>query len=214
MTAPRRRRTDASRAAARPTKAVRKRQLLASAKHVFATLGYQQTTTEAVAAAAGVTDAAFARHFPSKEALFRAVLDELRAATVARWRAETAALPDPPAKLHAVADLYLAASREHALEFRAVHRALVDSAADVEVRGLLREFFAECEVLLAGIIAEGQQSGVFRRSLDPRVGAWEMIRSGMAFTLTEPLGVPLYAESDYVQRAVDCLLHCLLKTDV
>ena len=25
---------------------------------------------------------------------------------------------------------------------------------------------------------------------------------------------PLYGESDYTQRAVDCLLHCLLKTDV
>jgi hypothetical protein len=36
----------------------------------------------------------------------------------------------------------------------------------------------------------------------------------MGFTLTEPLSVPLYGESDYTQRAVDCLLHCLLKTDV
>jgi AcrR family transcriptional regulator len=214
MSGPRRRRTDASRAAPRPTKAERKRQLLAVAKQLFLTLGYRPTTTEAVAAAAGVSDAVFARHFASKQALFEEVLQELRAATVARWQAETAALPDPPAKLHAVADLYLAASREHALEFRVVHRALVESAEDEELRALLRDFFLESETFLAGIIAEGQQSGVFRRSLDPRVGAWEMIRSGMGYTLTEPLGVPLYGENDYTQRAVDCLLHCLLKTDV
>ena len=214
MSGPRRRRTDASRAAPRPTKAERKRQLLAAAKQLFHTRGYQETTAETVAAAAGVSEAVLARHFASKKALFEELLQEFRAATVERWQAETAALPDPPAKLHAVADLYLAASREHVLEFRVVHRALVESAAEEEVRALLRDFFLESETFLAGIIAEGQQSGVFRRSLDPRVGAWEMIRSGMGFTLTEPLSMPLYGESDYTQRAVDCLLHCLLKTDV
>src|SRR5436305_1664844 len=62
--------------------------------------------------------------------------------------------------------------------------------------------------------AERQQSGVFRRSLEPRVGAWELIRTALGYTLTLPLGVPLYAEADYLPRAIECLLHCLLKTDV
>ena len=109
MSGPRRRRTDASRAAPRPTKAERKRQLLAAAKQLFHTRGYQETTAETVAAAAGVSEAVLARHFASKKALFEELLQEFRAATVERWQAETAALPDPPAKLHAVADLYLAA---------------------------------------------------------------------------------------------------------
>jgi hypothetical protein len=69
-------------------------------------------------------------------------------------------------------------------------------------------------MLLAGIIAEGQQSGVFRRSLDPRVGAWEMIRTAMGYTLTLPLGLPLYQEDDYLAKAIECTLQCLLKTDV
>jgi len=46
------------------------------------------------------------------------------------------------------------------------------------------------------------------------VGAWELIRTALGYTLTLPLGVPLYDEADYVPRAIDCLLHCLLKTDV
>ena len=71
-----------------------------------------------------------------------------------------------------------------------------------------------CERLLAHIISEGQQTGVFRRSLDPRVGAWELIRTALGYTLTLPLGPPIYAEPDYVPRAIECLLHCLLKTDV
>ena len=59
-----------------------------------------------------------------------------------------------------------------------------------------------------------QHAGVFRRTLDPRVGAWEFIRTALSYTLTLPLGIPLYEEADYVPRAIDCLLHCLLKTDV
>ena len=211
MPAPNRRRPDG---APRLTKAERKRQLLTHAKQLFVTLGYLHTTTEKIAAAAGVTEPVLYRHFENKKALFLEVLQEIRAATVTRWQTETAALADPPAKLHAIADMYLGSTRERALEFRIMHRTLVECADDEEIRALLREFYLESEAILAAIIAEGQQSGVFRRSLDPRVGAWEIIRTALGYTLTEPLGVPLYGESDYIARAVDCLLHCLLKTDV
>ena len=85
---------------------------------------------------------------------------------------------------------------------------------DEEIQSFLRSFYLDIEALIAQIIAEGQQSGVFRRTLDPRVGAWEMIRSGLGYTLTQPLGIPLYTESDYMNHAIECLLHCLLKTDV
>ena len=153
------------------------------------------------------------RHFDSKKALFLEVLEEIRAATLNRWNDETASLTDPLAKLHAVTDLYLGATREHALEFRVMHRTLIESD-DEEIVAMLRSFYLDSEVLLAQIIAEGQQTGVFRRSLDPRVGAWELIRTALGYTLTLPLGVPLYAEPDYLPRAIECLLLCLLKTDV
>jgi hypothetical protein len=68
--------------------------------------------------------------------------------------------------------------------------------------------------LLAKVIADGQQTGVFRRPLDPRVGAWELIRTALGYTLTMPLDLPLYREPDYLARAIECMLHCLLKTDV
>ncbi len=213
MTAPQRRRNEAPRAAARLGKAERKRQLLAQAKQLFVTLGYHATTTEKIAAAAGVTEPILYRHFDSKKALFLEVLEEVRAATLERWHAETAGLSDPLAKLHAIADSYLGSTRLHAVEFRIMHRALVETD-DEEIVALLRSFYLDSEALLAEIIGEGQQTGVFRRSLDPRVGAWELIRTALGYTLTLPLGPPLYAEPDYLPRAIDCLLHCLLKTDV
>jgi TetR/AcrR family transcriptional regulator len=207
---PRRR---AGRPPARLTRAERKRQLLAHAKRLFVTRGYQATTTKEIAAAAGVTEPVLYRHFRTKKALFLEVLEEIRAATLQRWHTQTAGLTDPLAKLHATVDLYLGSTRERAVEFRIMHRALVETD-DEEVVALLRAFYLDSESFLAGIIAEGQQSGVFRRSLDARVGAWELIRTGLGYTLTLPLGVPLYAQPDYIPRATECLLHCLLKTDV
>jgi AcrR family transcriptional regulator len=213
MTSPQRRQGDGPKSTARLTKAERKRQLLGHAKQLFVTLGYHATTTEKIAAAAGVTEPVLYRHFDSKKALFLEVLEEIRAVTLARWNTETADLTDPLAKLHAIADMYLGTTRVHAVEFRIMHRTLIETE-DEEIVTLLRSFYLDSEALLARIIAEGQQTGVFRRSLDPRVGAWELIRTALGYTLTLPLGLPLYTEPDYLPRAIECLLHCLLKTDV
>lgn len=213
MTAPHRRRNDTSKTAPRMRKAERQRQLLACAKQLFVTNGYQATTTEKIAQAAGVSEPVLYRHFESKKALFLEVLRQVREATLERWRAETATLTDPLAKLHAIADIYLGSTREHALEFRIMHRTLVETD-DEEIVAFLRSFYLDSEALLASVIAEGQQAGVFRRSLDPRIGAWELIRSALGYTLTLPLGIPLYAEPEHLPRAIDCMLHCLLKTDV
>jgi AcrR family transcriptional regulator len=191
----------------------RKRQLLAQAKQLFLTLGYTNTTTEKIARAAGVSEPVLYRHFENKKALFLEVLQEIREATLNRWHAETADLTDPLAKLHRIMDLYLGTTREHAVEFRIMHRTLIETD-DEEVAAFLRSFYLDTETMLAQVISAGQQAGVFRRTLDARVGAWELIRSGLGYTLTLPLGIPLYQEADYLPRAIDCLLHCLLKTDV
>jgi AcrR family transcriptional regulator len=213
MSASQRRRPPTPKPSERMRRADRKRQLLTHAKQLFVTLGYQATTTDKIARAAGVSEPVLYRHFESKKALFLEVLQEIRQATVERWQTETALLSDPLAKLHAIVDIYLGATREHALELRVVHRTLMETD-DEEICAFLRSFYLDNEATIAQVIREGQQAGVFRRSLNPRDGAWELIRSGLGYSLTQPLGIPLYQEPDYIPRAIDCLLHCLLKTDV
>ena len=197
-----------SKSASRMRKADRKRQLMQHAKQLFVTLGYQQTTTEKIAQAAGVTEPILYRHFSSKKMLFLEVLDGIREATIHRWQTETAKIADPLLRLYAIADLYLGSTREHALEFRIMHRSLVDSD-DEEIAACLRTFYLDSERVLAQVIQEGQENGVFRNDLDPRIGAWELIRTALGYTLTLPLGIPLYQEEGYVPRAIDCMLRCL-----
>ena len=215
MRAPRlRQAVEPVKSARRMRKADRKRQLLDHAKELFLKHGYPNTTTKMIVEAAGVTEPVLYQHFATKQALFLEVLRQIREATLHRWRAETAALADPLAKLHAIADMYLGTTRAQAREFHIMHRTLVECAGDTEIMALLRSFYLDSEALLAQIITEGQQTGVFRRTLDARVGAWELIRAALVHTLTLPLGIPLYEEPDYVPRAIESMFSCLLKTDV
>src|SRR5271170_3082697 len=79
----------------RMRKADRKRQLMQHAKQLFVTLGYQHTTTEKIAQAAGVTEPVLYRHFSSKKTLFLEVLHDIREATILRWQTETAKINEP-----------------------------------------------------------------------------------------------------------------------
>jgi TetR/AcrR family transcriptional regulator len=53
----------------------RRAQLLDTALNFFSQQGFDRTTTKEIAAAAGVTEAIVFRHFPTKHALYQAVLE-------------------------------------------------------------------------------------------------------------------------------------------
>lgn len=70
----------------------RRRQLLDTALEIFSRKGFDGTTTKEIAAAAGVTEAIIFRHFPSKHALYTAVIDDHHASSqfaecMAEWKA-------------------------------------------------------------------------------------------------------------------------------
>lgn len=54
----------------------RRRQLIETARRVFAERGFRGATTRQIAAAAGVTEALIFQHFPDKDSLYAAILDE------------------------------------------------------------------------------------------------------------------------------------------
>lgn len=68
----------------------RRRQLLETALDLFSRKGFAGITTKEIAAASGVTEAIIFRHFPSKQALYRAVLDyRHESEEMQAWLAET-----------------------------------------------------------------------------------------------------------------------------
>ncbi len=55
----------------------RKRQILEEASRLFSLQGYDKVTIKQLAAACGITEPALYRHYPSKEAIYDAVLDSI-----------------------------------------------------------------------------------------------------------------------------------------
>ncbi len=73
----------------------RRQQLLETALDFFSRKGFDGATTKEIAAAAGVTEAVIFRHFPSKQALYTAVLDYgTHTPELQDWLAETKACMD------------------------------------------------------------------------------------------------------------------------
>jgi TetR/AcrR family transcriptional regulator len=73
----------------------RRRQLLDAALELFSRKGFGGATTKEIAAAAGVTEAIIFRHFPSKQALYTAVLDsKAEACSHEEWLADIQAHMD------------------------------------------------------------------------------------------------------------------------
>src|SRR5262249_11751677 len=69
--------------------------LLDAARELFAANGFAATGRDEIAARAGVTRGALYHHFASKEALFRAVVEQLEEELAARIIAAAAKEPDP-----------------------------------------------------------------------------------------------------------------------
>src|SRR5262249_38123139 len=116
----------------RPRRGERRQQLLALARGLFAAQGYAATTTAQLAAAAGVSQAALARQYPTKFDVFSDLLADLRDVTLSAWRDETADSTQPHLRLVALGERHFEAAREHAAAFRAVARAMTEGEAEVE----------------------------------------------------------------------------------
>src|SRR5262249_54837779 len=115
-------------------------------------------------------------------------------------------------RLVALGELYLASVRVMGADLRVIARAVLE--AEGELQADAQTLALPWEEFLAGLIRQGQQTGVFRRSLDARVGAWQLSHVGVGCLLPGPLRLPLHEQDDYPAQAIHCAVQCLLKTDV
>jgi AcrR family transcriptional regulator len=77
-----------------------RQELIEAATRLFAERGYEDTSIEAVLRAAGVSRGALYHHFPGKEALFEAVLDEVERGVAQSVLESVAHVIDPVEALH------------------------------------------------------------------------------------------------------------------
>lgn len=140
-------------------------QIRSAATQLFATLGYEGTSLQAIAERVGVTKQTLLYHYPSKDALRRAVLEQV----FAHWRERL------PQMLEAVTSghgRFEALTREllrffdtDANRARLLARELLDNPD--EMRRLLVDNLKPWVLLVAQYIREGQKTGIIHSDLDP-----------------------------------------------
>ena len=137
----------------------------------FALHGYQGTTIDMIAKAAGVTKGSLYYHFRDKEdLLFQAVRD--RVADFER-RVATAVGPveDPPRALRQILDscLYVATRNNHRRFLLTLMDEAIDSYAELadEFRQMMKRFRG----FVARIVRAGQERGLFRFDVEPAAAA-------------------------------------------
>ncbi|HKE10397.1 MAG TPA: TetR/AcrR family transcriptional regulator [Myxococcota bacterium] len=165
----------------RPAAGERRAQILRAAMDCFAARGFRGTTTRDIATRVGITEAALYRHFPSKEALYAAIVEEKMAAP--EWMevvAEAAAAGDDRGVFAGLAHALLASAEDDPSFLRILLYTGLEGHAQAapffatRVRRL-REFLAE-------YIARRTREGVFR-AIDPVLSARAFLGMVMDFVI-------------------------------
>jgi TetR/AcrR family fatty acid metabolism transcriptional regulator len=144
---------------------IKHERILRAATEVFANKGYFEARMTDVAKQAEVADGTLYLYFEGKEHLLMSIFDDVLGRFIDRLQQEISELDDPVAKLRVMVRLHLETlGRDPALaqvlqiETRHSRRFM-----SVFTRGKLGEYLN----LLRTIIEEGQESGAFRRDINP-----------------------------------------------
>jgi AcrR family transcriptional regulator len=165
----------------------RRRQLIESAREVFASQPYAKVGTADLAKAAGVSEPALYRYFSSKKELFLATLHSTAPRLLDLWQSIAYDVDDPLETLWSVGVHYYDHLQSHSgnmkLQFQAVSE--VD---DPEIREALHDNFAAFVDFVADTLDEGKRRGVVRRDIDSRLIAWQFLGIGLTLDLMHLLG--------------------------
>jgi len=186
----------------------RRRQLLDAALNLFSQRGFEGTTTKEIAAAAGVTEAIVFRHFPSKLALYQAVLQSCHESPeMQEWLARAKAcmdVGDDAGLLRTIADKILSGYR---VDTR-LHRVILFAALEGHDQALAlnRQISLPVFMQLCQYIQGRQESGKLR-NYDPRMILAAI--AGMAShygTLTQMFGYESHLPDDQVAEIFTSML--------
>jgi len=169
-----------------------------AALEVFSRKGFEGTTTKELAAAAGVTEAIIFRHFPSKQALYTAVLDHhLESPELQEWLAEIKRWMD----LNNDEQVLRSIARSILMSYRAdtrYERVLLFAALEGHEQGLAhnRQLVAPIFELLRDYFARRQREGAIG-SMNPGaiIGAIAGMTKNHAM-ITQMFGYHLEGVSD------------------
>lgn len=149
---------------------IRKTEIVGKALRLADRIGPDRVTTNAVAAAIGVTQAAIFRHFPTKAALWVAVAQQVSDDLEQAWASALAGAVTPRGRIEALITAQLSQIvATPALPMLLFSREL--NVGNADLREVFRTRLAAFHRHLLDQIRAGQAEGVLRRDLAPQDGA-------------------------------------------
>ena len=156
----------------------RRRRIIESARAVFAASNYWKVGTADLAKAAGVSEPALYRYFPSKKELFLSTLKEAAPKLLDIWQRIASEVEDPIETLWSIGISYYDHLNNRSAPMKLLFQALVE-ADDPDIRLALRRNFASFVRFFREIIDDGKRRGLVRPELDTEVVAWRFLSTGL-----------------------------------
>jgi AcrR family transcriptional regulator len=167
--------------------AKRRRQIIESARGVFASQSYAKVGTADLARAAGISEPALYRHFSGKKELFVETLRATGPRLLQVWEEIACDYEDPLETLWAIGVYYYDHLDSHAANMKLQFRALSE-ADDQDIRAALHDNFESFVDFVADTLEEGKARGIVRPDLDSRITAWQFLGIGMTLDMMHLLG--------------------------
>jgi AcrR family transcriptional regulator len=165
----------------------RKRQIIESARGIFATQSYGRVGTADLAKAAGISEPGLYRHFAGKKELFVETIRATGPRLLQIWEEIAVDYEDPIETLWAIGVYYYDHLESHAANLKLQFRALSE-ADDPDIQAALHENFEAFVEFVADTLEEGKARGVVRKEVDSRIVAWQFLGIGMTLDLMHLIG--------------------------
>jgi TetR/AcrR family transcriptional regulator len=190
---------------------IRKAEIVRTVLDLADRIGPDRVTTNAVAKAIGVTQAALFRHFPSKAALWEAVAEQVSDQLGGAWKAALASTEAPVDRLRALVGAQLAQIRATP----AMPMVLFSRELNVEnddLRKLFRDRLGAFHALLAAEAGRAQERCEIRGDIGPADAAALLTSLVQGVAIRWSLGAREFALVEEGLRLLDIQLRLLAAT--
>jgi AcrR family transcriptional regulator len=150
-------------------------QIMAAAVDLFCRLGYDATGVAQICSQAGISKGAFYHHFPSKKALFLAILEAWLQGLNSDLFAFRATDKTVPQSMQEMANSMGAVFRVAGGQLPMFLEFMIQASRDQVVWDTTIAPFQRYQALFAGLIDEGRQEGSIKNEVDAGTAAWVLI---------------------------------------